>query len=258
MDKERLEQPVKTDSKPPNQGKDWRETVKIITPIAIPLIISIATLWFQSNYNHSQLQLQRMKDSTQLVLQQRNDSNQRRIANINAQLGQSALIKDFLPLITSENALERNVAYEAILYAVPGPGKRMLDLRIKYGTKEERKNLTEAVDNRRDEVVNNLFSYDKGIRLLADNELSLNWLNDILIIGKLINKASNCYKLLETGFDCQQGPYNALVALTYFSRDNLLHYQIEIRNLVKLIPENQAPTTKLGAILIAKLEGKKG
>jgi len=233
------------------------ELVKASIPILVPSIIAIATLFFQHQYNTNQLELQKRRDSVQLILQQRNDSNQRRIANINADLAQSALIKDFLPLIKSENALERNIAFEALLYAVPIPGKRILDLKIKYGNIEDRQNSQEAVDAKRDELVNNTFSYDKNTRLLASNEITSNWLDDTGIMGKLIERASNCYNQNVTGFDCNQGSYNALVLLTYFSREKLLQYHDEIILLVESIPEKQSRTMKLGTLLLDKLKKQK-
>jgi hypothetical protein len=254
MDKEQFEV---SNNKSNNQKIDWVELVKASIPILVPTIIAIATLFFQHQYNTSQLELQKRKDSIQLILQQRNDSNQRRIANINADLAQSALIKDFLPLIKSENALERNIAYEAILYAVPIPGKRIQDLRIKYGNEEDRLNSQEAVNIKRNDLVNKLFSFDKSERLLADNEISLNWSNDLLIIDRLINKTVNCFEFKEEGSNCNQGSHNAFVVLTYFSRDKLLNYQTEIRDLVKKIPEQQRPTITVGNIILDKLSESK-
>ncbi len=164
MDKEILNRLEKVEEKVANNKKDFWEVVKILNPILIPVAIAFVGWYFTNQHNKNQLELQK-----------RNSENQQEIALINSTVGQSSLIKDFLPHLNSSDSTERNIALIAILYAAPAPGKEIVDKIAQSDDVASSKVANDALKVKRQDLVNNLFSFKKHNRLVAANEIMQNW-----------------------------------------------------------------------------------
>lgn len=253
MDQELKERLEAIESKLNEEKKGFWDKIQILTPILIPVILALAGWYFQAEYNETQMVLQKQKDSVQFAMQQINDSNQRQIAYMNATVGQSALIKDFIPLINSKDPLERNIAFEAILYAAPAPATRIQELRLTFGNEEDKSRAKDALDLKRADLINKLFSFSKNDRLIAANEIILNWTDDSQIVEGLKIKAIGCLNGTDEISDCNNGAYNALIVLNNFKIATLKKFEQDILDLIKKIPPSQKSTIRQGEKLISKM-----
>ena len=239
MDKEILDRLENIEKKLSNKKKGFFEKIQILTPILIPITIAFVGWYFTNQHNENQLKLQEM-----------NSENQRQVAMINATVGQSSLIRDFIPHLNSADTSEQNIALVAILYAAPGPGKEIVEIVAKSGNSNASSKANVALANKRKDLINSLFSFQKHTRLIAANEISSNWTSDNKIINELIVKAKNCLHNNSGIIDCNNGVYNVIIVLQNFPKELLKVHEKEIQALIDLIPESNKLTRNQGNKLL--------
>ena len=138
--------------------KDIWEIIQALTPLLIPLSIAVIGWYFTNQHNQNQIEIQRI-----------NNENQLQVALINSNVGQSGLIKDFMQDLTSKDTFIRNIAIEAILYAAPTPGKRIVDIIAKSNNNSIKQIANDALEGKRSDLVENLYSVHKTNRITAAN-----------------------------------------------------------------------------------------
>jgi hypothetical protein len=228
------------------QIKTPRKTVwdklQVLTPILIPLTIAVLGWYFTNRYN-----------ANQLAIEQMNNQKQVEIANINASVGQSALIKDLMIYLTSKDQASQNIAIEAILYAAPGPGKRIVEILARSKNDSVRTFAKAALSGKREDLASNLFSDQKQLRLAAAGEIAANWNNDKEVVLDLFAKAKSCLEGDNTAGNCEDGLYNTMVVLSGFTTEALLPYKKEIMWLIERIPPSSRKTQTIAAQISRKL-----
>lgn len=243
MDKELNDRLEKIEKQLSTQKKDFWEKLQAITPILIPLTIAWVGWYFTDQHNTSQLEIQKNSSEGQL-----------QVAIINSTVGQSEMIQDFMIHLTGKDTIARNIAIEAILYAAPAPGKKIVE-RIKENSSGDANRVaTDALNTKRLDLVSNLFSTQAQNRIIAANEITASWLSDDLIIEKLISRAENCVNNNSALPDCENGLYNTFVVLQNFSKSSLLNYKDRIQNLINKLPSSSAKTRDLGIELMKRIE----
>ena len=243
MEKEILDRLEKIEEKVSREKKDFWEIVQILTPILIPVAIAFVGWYFTNQHNHNQLELQK-----------RNSENQQQIALINSTVGQSSLIKDFLPHLNSSDSTERNIALIAILYAAPAPGKEIVDKIAQSDDAASSKVANDALKVKRNDLVNNLFSFTKSDRLVAANEITQNWRTDPMMVHDMLTKTESCLTNTNEFVDCQNGVINSIIVLRNFPIEVLKTHEPKIRELIALIPEGHKNTLSQSSALLEAMQ----
>ncbi len=243
MDKELLDRLDKIEKQLGQKRKDFWEKIQVLTPILIPLSIALIGWYFTREYNYHQLEMQKI-----------NNENQLQVAIINSNVGQSQLIKGFMENLTSKDTAARNIAIEAILYAAPTPGKRIVELMAKSGDVKTKEIANDALSSKRIDLVDNLFSTQKQVRLIAANEITSNWNSDETLLNMLIKKSGTCLISNDSSPDCENGVFNTLVVLSSFSKNLLANHKNEVVNLISKIPTASKVTTNQGKELLKQVE----
>lgn len=225
-----------------NQKDVW-DKLQILSAILIPVVIALVGLYFTNEHNR-----------TQSKIQKENNDNQLNVAFINSSVGQSELIKDFMEHLTSSDSSKRNIAIEAILYAAPTPGKKIVDLIAKSNNPSVRIVANEALSAKRIDLVNNLFSGQNQIRIVSANEIISNWRTDKEVVKLLIDKGESCLTNESFISDCENGIYNTIVVLTEFPKEVLTPVRSDIKSLVSKIPITSEKTKSKSLLLLRKLE----
>lgn len=239
MDTEVKEKFEEIDRKLSSKRKDFWDKIQALTGVLIPIAIACVGWYYTNENNKSQLEIQRL-----------NNDNQFQIALVNSNVGQSELIKDFMQHLTSKDTASRNIAIEAILYAAPTPGKKIVEVLSRTGDKQTRSFAIDALASKRTDLIGNLFSDQKQIRLIAANEIISNWSNDNQILTELLNKTKDCISGSETSSDCNDGVYNAFVILPSFSKQLLLANKSTIVSIANQIVPANTKTKKLANDLL--------
>lgn len=237
--KERLE---KIEKKLDYKHKDLWDKIQSLTGILIPLAIAGVGWYYTSENNNSQLEIQRL-----------NNENQFQIALVNSNVGQSELIKDFMQHLTSKDTASRNIAIEAILYAAPTPGKKIVEVLSKTGDKQTRSIAIDALASKRIDLIENLFSDQKQVRLIAANEIISNWSNDNQLLTELLNKVIACISGSVATLNCNDGVYNSFAVLPSFSKQLLLANKSTIVSIANQISPANTKTKKLANDLLEQL-----
>ncbi|MFD3002862.1 hypothetical protein ACFS7Z_21015 [Pontibacter toksunensis] len=242
MEEEIKDRFEKIEKKLDNKHKDIWDKIQSLSGVLIPIAIA-GVGWYYTNENSkSQLEAQRL-----------NDENQFQIALVNSNVGQSELIKDFMQHLVSKDTATRNIAIEAILYAAPTPGKKIVEVLSRTGDKQTRLVAIDALANKRTDLISNLFSDQKQIRLIAANEIITNWTNDRLILSELLSRTKECISNSDSSPNCDDGVYNSFAVLPSFSKSLLLENKPIIVAIENNVPPNRTKTKKLANDLIKQL-----
>lgn len=239
MDSEIKELLRKIDKKLDPKQKDVWDKIQLLTGFLIPVTIAAVGWYYTSENNKSQLEIQQL-----------NNENQFQIALVNSSVGQSELIKDFMQHLTSKDTSSRNIAIEAVLYAAPTPGKKIVEVLSKTADKQTRSFAIDALASKRTDLVGNLFSDQKQTRLIAANEIISNWLGDNQLLSELLNKTKECISGEDTTSNCNDGIFNVFAVLKSFSKQALLSNKATIISIADQIPTDMAKTRKLANDLI--------
>lgn len=242
MDTEIQRRLEKIEEKLDLKKKDAWDKLQSLAGILIPVSIALVG-WYYTNANNK----------NQLEIQQINNDNQFQIALVNSNVGQSELIKDFIQHLTSKDSAARNIAIEAILYAAPTPGKKIVEVLSKTSDQQTRLIAMDALSGKRTDLTAGLFSNQKQTRLIAANEITGNWSNDALLLTELLNRTEDCLKQPEIVFNCSDGVYNFFAVAASFSKQLLQANKQKILALAESIPAGNAKTKKLAMDLAKSL-----
>lgn len=237
MEKELIEKLQRIENKLDEQKKkdNW-DKLNILTPILIPLSIALVGWFFTSNYNNIQNEIQTSSNTSQ-----------EKVALLNAKVGQSQLISDLIDDLSSKNELVRMIATEAILYAAPSPGIKIVETVAKFGNVKDSTFALGALATKRKFLVNNMFSNNITSRNEAINEIITLWRDDEKMVSKLIEKASTCLKQNIDYSVCDTSIYNSIVVLANFTKQPLDIHRKEIKELINnrsIPPKNRVIVTR--------------
>ena len=242
MDTEIKERFEKIETKLNTKQKDFWDKIQALTGVLIPIAIALVG-WYYTNEN----------SKSQLEIQKLNNENQFQIALVNSNVGQSELIKDFMQHLTSKDTASRNIAIEAILYAAPTPGKKIVEVLSRTGDNQTRSFAIDALASKRTDLVGNLFSEQKQIRLIAANEIIANWTNDGQLLTELLNRTKECVSKNESSSNCSEGVYNSFALLSSFSKQLLLANKLTIVAIADQVDPTNSKTKKLANDLVKQL-----
>ncbi len=189
----------------------------------------------------------------QLAIQRLNNENQFQIALVSSSVRQSELIKDFMQYLTSKDTATGIIAIEAILYAALTPDKKIVEVLSKSGDKQTMSFAVDALASKRTDLIENLFSDQKQVRLIAANEIISNWANDIQFLTELLNKTKKCISGNTTSSNCFDGVYNSFIVLASFSKQLLQANKQTIISIANLIPSTNSKIKKLANDLLGQL-----
>lgn len=243
MEEELLQRLTKVENQLSLKKKDAWEKLQVLIPLLIPLSIALVGWYFTNQHNKNEL-----------LLQEHNSDNQIQVALINSNVGQSELIKDFMQHLTSPDTAVRNIAIEAILYAAPTPGKRIVEIMARTSDHSTRVQAIDALDSKRIDLVTNLFSALKQNRVIAATEISSNWTSDNELVKEILARAETCLANKDSSPDCDNGVYNSIVVLSNFPKSLIGIYKQEIKALIDKIPGSSQLTLNQAEELLKKIE----
>ncbi len=225
-----------------SKQKDIWDKLPIFTGLLIPITIAVLGWYFTNEHNKSQLEIQKL-----------NNENQFQVALVNSNVGQSELIKDFMQHLTSKDTAARNIAIEAILYAAPTPGKKIVEVLSRSNDKQTRAFAIDALSSKRLDLIENLFSDQKQVRLVAANEIISNWASDNQMLVELLNRTEKCLGNDGSSANCNDGVYNAFALLPSFSKQLLVSQKQRIAALSNGVPASNQKTRKLAEDVLQKI-----
>ncbi len=237
--KERFE---RIEKKLESKRKDLWDKLPALTSILIPITIA-AVGWYYTNQN----------TRNSLEIQKLNNENQFQIALVNSSVGQSELIKDFMQHLTSKDTASRIIAIEAILYAAPTPGKKIVEVLSRTSDQQTRSFAIDALASKRMDLVLNLFSDQKQARLIAANEIVSNWASDSKLLAEMLSRTKECVTNMESSLNCSDGVYNAFTVLPSFSKQLLAANKSTIVSIADQIPSTNTKTKKIATDLVRQL-----
>ncbi|RYY38655.1 MAG: hypothetical protein EOO08_13685 [Chitinophagaceae bacterium] len=223
--------------------KDLWDKLAVVAPLLIPVALTLVGWHFTNAHNSNQMELQRKEHEAQL-----------QVAYINSSVGQSELIKDFMQQLTNADTSVRNIAIEAVLYAAPTPGKRIVEIIARNDGGAGASTARNALRAKRSDLVEALFDVQNGIRVQAAAEIMQNWSTDEELLHLLLERTNRCLGNHTQEPDCSDGIYQSISVLPSFSRKLLTAHKPELQVLLAKLPHNSPLTMGQGAVLAKRIE----
>lgn len=227
------------------ENKDIWDIISIISSLLIPMSIGIGSYIVSKSQAESDI-----KSKEQEIV----------IAKINAKVEQAALVSTFLEALVDSNSYKRQLAVKSILLALPEEGSDIVLTISEYDPDEEvktfaKKTLEESSapnnDNQNpysstniDELIDMIYSEDKGVRLKATNNIVNNWLYEPNLIKKLISNSRD--KMGESTSE-KAGLINTIFILNKFDVKTLKLYTTELNDFITEVNKikGRATTSKM-------------
>ncbi|RYY93716.1 MAG: hypothetical protein EOO11_19260 [Chitinophagaceae bacterium] len=223
--------------------KDGWDKLAALTPALISFAIAAVGWHFTNAHNEHQLQLQQRQHESQL-----------QVAYVNASIGQSELIKDFMQPLSNPDTTARNIAIEAVLYAAPTPGKRIVDIIARSSPAAGAGTARAALAAKRRDLAAGLFSAGGAARFAAASEIANAWTGDEELLHLLVERTGRCLADRSGAPDCADGIYAVMGVLPAFHSNLLQEHRAELTALLSKLPKNSPLTMGQGKILASKLE----
>lgn len=159
------------------------------------------------------------------------------VAETNAKVAQAELVNKFMTSLTSKSMVERSLAVDAVLIAIPGYGAAIARAVAENDTSESvKKSARSALNKKLFQLVSDLFSDEAPARKIAAQELLQGWHSDTLLVRQLLQFAGSHQSN-------SNGLYNTVVVLNSMDRQPLLQYREPILEFLRQA-ESQGPKTK--------------
>jgi len=159
------------------------------------------------------------------------------VAETNAKVAQAELVNKFMTSLTSKSTLERSIAVDAIVLAIPGYGASLARSVANNDTSTLVKQAAHiSLNNRMEQLVRNLFSDQATERKNAAQELMKGWQSDPLLIDHLITFAKD-------NQSNENGIYNSIVILNAIDKPLLIRYKDSVNKFLS-VAELNGPKTK--------------
>jgi len=141
------------------------------------------------------------------------------VAETNAKVSQAELINKFMTSLTSESPVERSLAVDAIMIAIPGHGASLARAVAENDSSEAVKEAAKSSLNKRlMQLIGNLFSDQAEIRTRAAQDLLQGWSSEPQLVEHLLEYANNHDSNVN-------GIYNTVVIFNSMDRQPLLEYK---------------------------------
>ncbi|RYY89223.1 MAG: hypothetical protein EOO15_06810 [Chitinophagaceae bacterium] len=243
MEPELLERLDKLERHLAGKKKDLWDKLGLIAPLLIPVALTLVGWHFTNEHNRNQMEMQRKDHESQL-----------QVAYINSSVGQSELIKDFMQQLTNGDTAVRNIAIEAVLYAAPTPGKRIVEIIARNEGASGASTARKALHAKRNDLVDALFDAQNGIRVQAASEIMQNWSSDEDLLHLVLERMQRCLTNHSVEPDCADGIYQSVSILPSFARNLLQNHKPELQALLGKLPKNSPLTMGQAAVLAKRIE----
>ncbi len=157
--------------------------IQIAAVILVPVSIAVAGHLFGLQMKNAELELQKQQfnseHSLELAMQE-----------ANWRITKSELVYKFMDALTSKEEINRKIAVEAILIALPEDGPRIVAVVAENDPAETVKDAASSSINRKIlQVTNAMFSESKRERIAGTETAVSGWLNSDEFMKLLLNKA---------------------------------------------------------------------
>jgi hypothetical protein len=182
---------------------------------------------------------------------QRQSVIQENTARMSTRVSQAQLVSTFLPPLLGNDPDAQKLAISALLIALPEEGPELVQtLSSTTDDTEIQKFADAALDDRRADLVDELFSADDDLRNSAQVELAHGWAHDPQLIGDLLTAAQQN--------EANRAAINAALTVLYsMDVDLLVQNSQEIEKLLSTEHGWDGATKSLGEQLRSKLASKR-
>lgn len=159
------------------------------------------------------------------------------VAETNAKVAQAELVNKFMTSLTSQSPVERSLAVDAILIAIPGYGASLARAVAENDTNESVKlSARSSLNKKLYQLIGDLFSDQASIRTTAAQQLLQGWHSDTTLVDPLLDYALSHQSN-------SNGVYNTVVILNSIDNMLLLENSDAVRQFLRQA-EATGPKTK--------------
>lgn len=216
--------------------KDGWDIFNIIASLAIPASIAGAGYMFSQGMKQAEIQSSREITAAEIESMESIAAREENIAIINAKISQASLLATFIDHLTSEDLQRQKLAVKGILLALPDKGPEVVEIVSKSNNKPELQSFArDTLDDRRTELIVDMFSESKTARISATTELVRGWTNNPYLVPQLTEYTYE-------NKNNKNGVINALTVLDATELDWLNEYFEMVESTLKAV-ENNGPQT---------------
>ncbi|HEY6876919.1 MAG TPA: hypothetical protein VI299_02825 [Polyangiales bacterium] len=218
----------------------------LLSGIALPLILAVAA--------HKADELQRSAQAGAERLQKAADerARERELAqgDTSLRIAQANTIPPLIDGLLSADPKRRKLAITAVLIALPADGPQLVrELGMQVEDEDVRSYAANALKDRKDQLVAELYAPDADVRKTAAKALVDGWRKDPELAKTLVERA-------KTHKDNQNGVYNSVVVLGGLSKAALEPNRPELEKLVQAAATQGPSTAAQAERLQARLHAK--
>ncbi len=215
------------------KGKDIWDKTSILSSFLIPLSIFFAGYFLSKADRIATIESQ--KKEIQL-------------AEIKSKVDQAQLVASFLEALVDTNSYKRKLAIKSILLALPEKGGEIVE-EISASDPDEtvkafaKKSLIDSKTIKRTELIKDIFSSTKNIRISATESLMKDWRSDELLIPELLDFAMNRFGQEKENMN---GILNTILVLNRMDIDILKKNKVIVNQFIAKVEllENRDLTQK--------------
>ena len=215
------------------KGKDIWDKTSILSSFLIPLSIFFAGYFLSKADRLATIESQ--KKEIQL-------------AEIKSKVDQAQLVASFLEALVDTNSYKRKLAIKSILLALPEKGGEIVE-EISASDPDEtvkafaKKSLIDSKTIKRTELIRDIFSSTKNIRISATELLMKDWRSDELLIPELLDFAMNRFGQEKENMN---GIINTILVLNRMDIDILKKNKVTVNQFIAKVEllENRNLTQK--------------
>ncbi len=215
------------------KGKDIWDKTSILSSFLIPLSIFFAGYFLSKADRLATIESQ--KKEIQL-------------AEIKSKVDQAQLVASFLEALVDTNSYKRKLAIKSILLALPEKGGEIVE-EISASDPDEtvkafaKKSLIDSKTIKRTELIRDIFSSTKNIRISATELLMKDWRSDELLIPELLDFAMNRFGQEKENMN---GIINTILVLNRMDIDVLKKNKVTVNQFIAKVEllENRNLTQK--------------
>lgn len=217
--------------------KDWWDKAQaigsLLSGIAVPLVVFVAA--------HKADELQKLSDTS---------ARERELtqADMSVRVAQANIIPPLIDGLLSTDPKRRKLAISAILIALPADGPRLVrELGEQTEDEDVRSYAANALDNRKEQLVTDLYASDKDRRKSAAQALASGYRNDPKLPEQIIERA-------DANKDNADGVYNSVAVLNALSKNALASQRGKVESFLGKASTQGNKTAALAERVRTKLD----
>ena len=207
----------------PRRGP-W-EIFQLLAPLLIPASITYCGYLYTQSQSKAQIEIS--KDQA---------DRQEAIARINSKVGQAQFVASFIKSLLSDNNLEKKLAINAVLIALPEEGPQFVQIISMSDTNDSvRAFARSSLEQRRSTLIEDVHSRDVAKSSAAADDLALGWRTDTNVTKQLLAE-------VQKGDVTPNAVGNTLKVLQAQAPGVLKYHRAEVEQFTRQVQTNDPQT----------------